>query len=279
MDSGAIWLASYPKSGNTWARLALWSLRADGSAPALTDIAQFGTVVTGRRLFDDLLEIESGHLTDAEIELLRPVLHDVLFAPDRPSELIKVHDAWFRTAAGRPVFDAKHSRAAIYILRDPRDVAVSWARFSNLSIDWAVRYLANPRASLTLDQRRLNSAVPQFLGSWSAHVTSWVDESGLDPVVVRYEDMHADLPGTLRRIAGRLGWPASDAAIEGAVAATRFDRLADEERRHGFHEIPDTASRFFVSGRAGGWRDVLTPEQAATIERDHEMVMRRFGYL
>jgi len=279
MDGSAIWLASYPKSGNTWARLALWSLLADGGAPALTDIAQFGNVVTGRRLFDDVLEIESGHLTDPEIELLRPVLHDVLFAVDRPAELVKIHDAWFRTAAGRPVFDARHSRAAIYILRDPRDVAVSWARFSNLSIDWAVRYLADPRAALTLDHRRLNSAVPQFLGDWSTHVTSWIDESGLDPVVVRYEDMHADLAGTLARIAARLDWPASDEAIAGAVAATRFDRFAEEERRHGFSEVPDSASRFFVSGRAGGWRDVLTPEQAATIERDHEAVMRRFGYL
>ncbi len=279
MDGSAIWLASYPKSGNTWLRLALWSLLAGGGAPALTDIAEFGNVVTARRLFDEALEVESGHLTNAETELLRPVLHDVLFAPDRPAELVKVHDAWFRTAAGRPVFDAKHSRAAIYILRDPRDVAISWARFSNQPIDWAIAYLANPRASLTPDHRRLNGTVPEFLGDWSGHVTSWIDESGLDPLVVRYEDMHADLPGMLSRIAARLGWPVSDEALAGALAATRFDRLAEEERRHGFSEMPATASRFFVSGRAGGWRDVLTPEQAATIERDHEAVMRRFGYL
>lgn len=279
MGGSAIWLASYPKSGNTWVRLALWSLRADGGTPALGDIAQFGNVAIWRRLLDEWLEVESGHLTGAEIELLRPVLHDALFASDRPPELVKVHDAWFLTAAGRPVFDASHSHAAIYIMRDPRDVAVSWARFSDRSIDWAVRYLANPRATLTADGRRLHSAVPQFIGAWSDHVTSWIDESGLDPVVVRYEDMHADLAGTLGCIAARLGWSASDAAIAGAVAATRFERLAEEERRHGFAEMPDTATRFFVSGRAGGWRDVLTPEQAATIERDHAAVMRRFGYL
>lgn len=279
MSGSAIWLASYPKSGNTWIRLALWSLLADGGAPALTDIEQFGNLVTGRRLFDDMLEVESGHLTNAEIELLRPMLHDLLFASDGPSELVKVHDAWFHTVAGRAVFDAKHSRAAIYILRDPRDVAVSWARFSNQSIDWAIAYLSDPRASLTPDDRRLNNTIPQFLGNWSAHVTSWIDESGLDPLVVRYEDMHADLPGALARIAARLDWPVSDEALAGVVAATRFERLADEERRHGFSEVPDTASHFFVSGRAGGWRDVLTPDQAATIERDHETVMRRFGYL
>ena len=279
MGGSAIWLASYPKSGNTWIRLALKSLLSGGSEVALGDIARFGTVVTGRRLLDEMLEVESGHLTDAEVELLRPVLHDALFVSGAQEQLIKVHDAWFRTAAGRPVFDAEHSRAAIYVLRDPRDVAVSWARFSAQPIDWAIAFLANPAAVLAPDRRGLTGNVRQFLGAWSAHVTSWVDDSALDPLVVRYEDLHADPAGTLARIAAHLGWPASDAAINGAVAATHFDRLAGEERRHGFAELPDSASRFFVSGRAGGWRDVLSAEQAAAIERDHDAVMRRFGYL
>ncbi|MDB5674884.1 MAG: Sulfotransferase [Sphingomonas bacterium] len=279
MGGNAIWLASYPKSGNTWIRLALKSLLAEGSEVALDDIARFGTAVTGRRLFDDMLEVESGHLTDAEVELLRPVLHDVLFASARPEELVKVHDAWFRTAAGRPLFDAHHSRAAIYVLRDPRDVAISWARFSAQPIDWAIAFLANPIAVLAPDRRGLTGNVRQFLGAWSAHVTSWIDDSALAPLVVRYEDMHADPAATLARIAAHLDWPASGAAIGGAVAATRFDRLAEQEERHGFAEMPDSASRFFVSGRAGGWRDILSAEQAATIERDHDVVMRRFGYL
>lgn len=279
MGGSAIWLASYPKSGNTWVRLALKSLLAEGSAIALGDIAQFGNVVTGRRLLDDMLEADSGHLTNGEIEVLRPALHDVLFAAGRSEELVKVHDAWFRTAAGRPVFDASHTRAAIYLLRDPRDVAISWARFSGRPIDWAIRFMASPRAILAPERWRVTAHIEQFLGSWSAHVTSWIDDSALDPLVLRYEDMHADLAGTMARIAAHLGWPASDVAIAGAVAATQFDRLAEQERRHGFAEVPDSASRFFVSGRAGGWRDVLSAEQATTIERDHGAVMRRFGYL
>lgn len=279
MGGSAIWLASYPKSGNTWVRLALKSLLAEGSAIALGDIAQFGNVVTGRRLLDDMLEADSGHLTNGEIEVLRPALHDVLFAAGRSEELVKVHDAWFRTSAGRPVFDASHTRAAIYLLRDPRDVAISWARFSGRPIDWAIRFMASQRAILAPERWRVTAHIEQFLGSWSAHVTSWIDDSALDPLVLRYEDMHADLAGTMARIAAHLGWPASDVAIAGAVAATQFDRLAEQERRHGFAEVPDFASRFFVSGRAGGWRDVLSAEQAATIERDHGAVMRRFGYL
>jgi aryl sulfotransferase len=279
MPGSAIWLASYPKSGNTWMRLALRSLSSGGDDVALTDIARYGSVVNNRDMLDDVLETESGHLTDAEIARLRPMLHDALFAVGKPPSLVKVHDAWSRTPGGRVMFDARHTHATIYILRDPRDVAISWARFMNRSIDWAIAYLANPEAMIRNSRRQLSSTVPQFIGHWSAHVTSWVDDSGLAPLVVRYEDMHADLPATLRRIADRLGWSPSDAAIAGAVVATRFDRLADQERRHGFGENPDTAERFFHSGRAGGWREVLTPEQAAAIERSHEIVMRRFAYL
>ena len=97
--------------------------------------------------------------------------------------------------------------------------------------------------------------------------------------MIRYEDMISDMPGALTRMAEHLGWPVEPGAIAGAVAATQFDRLAELEKRHGFGEVPDSAQRFFVSGRAGGWRDVLTAEQAARIEQDHGAVMRRFGYL
>jgi aryl sulfotransferase len=279
MPGSAIWLASYPKSGNTWARLALRSMSAGGEDVALNDIAGFGSVVVGRGLFDEFLETESGHLTGEEITLLRPALHDVLFAAGKPPSLVKVHDAWFRTSAGRALFDAHHTHATIYILRDPRDVVVSWSRFMDRTIDWTIGSMADPTAMIRHGPRQLSGNVPQFLGHWSAHVTGWVDDSGLDPLVVRYEDMHADLPGVLRRIVHHVGWTASDEAIAGAVVATRFERLADAERRHGFAENPDTAARFFHTGRAGGWRDVLSAEQAARIERDHEAVMRRFGYL
>lgn len=276
---GLIWLASYPKSGNTWARVALSSLWAGGAPRALADIARFAIMPTARRLFDDWLEVEADNLTDAELARLRPLLHDALAAAHDDPLPLKVHDRWHLGDRGRAIFDRSHSRAAIYILRDPRDVAVSWARFTARSIDQTIDTMANDRATLNVGDSRILAHIPQWIGHWSAHVASWIDESDLAPLVVRYEDMHADLGAVLARIATHLGQPAPLGAVAGAVETSRFERLAREERESGFREIPDSAERFFVSGRTGGWRGVLTPRQAARIERDHEAVMRRFAYL
>ncbi|WP_404372308.1 sulfotransferase domain-containing protein [Sphingomonas sp. MMS24-J45] len=275
----AIWLASYPKSGNTWLRLLLKSLQEHGGPVALSDLSTYARMPIGRHLFDGVLEADSGSMTEAEIEALRPAFHDAHFGAGGPDELCKVHDCWFRTPEGRAVFDRHHTRAALYIVRDPRDVAVSWARFMGRSIDWAVQFMADRAARLQPPADRIGGGISQRLGNWSDHVLSWVDESGLDPLVIRYEDMHADLPATLARVVVHLGWDATPSAIAGAVAATRFERLADEEARSGFRQKPASAERFFHTGRSGGWRDVLDPDQAARIVADHEGVMRRFGYL
>jgi aryl sulfotransferase len=276
--SGAIWLASYPKSGNTWARFALRSLHGGGEQVGLNDIGRFAIWNVSHALMDKWLGVESNHLTAEEAEALRPDFHAAYFDLPEPRP-VKVHDAWTRTADGRPIFDAAFTHAAIYLLRDPRDVAVSWARFMGRSLDRAVAMLADPEADINPDAGRGKSQLRQRLGSWSGHIASWIDESGLDPVVIRYEDMLADPADALRRMAARIGWDASDEAVAGAVEATRFERLAGLERRHGFVERSDKAQAFFRSGKAGGWRDVLSPEQGARIERDQGEMMARFGYL
>jgi aryl sulfotransferase len=276
--SGAIWLASYPKSGNTWARFALRSLKGGGEQLRLDQIGGFAIWNATHGLMDFWLEVESNHLSLAEVEALRPAYHAAYFAGREP-RACKVHDLWQPPAEGPALFDASFTHATIYMLRDPRDVAVSWARFMGQTLDRAIARLADPECGINPDSGRGKSQFRQRLGTWSEHVVSWVDESGLIPLVVRYEDMLAEPGESLRRMAGAMGWQAQDDAIAGAVAATRFERLADLERRHGFPERADSTDRFFRSGKAGGWREVLTPGQAARIERDHGAVMARFGYL
>lgn len=275
---GAIWLASYPKSGNTWLRSALYALRHRRSDFTLMDLATFGSIHATYGHIDRWMEIESSNLTHDEAEALRPDFYATLFGERREPIPSKVHDAWTRTRDGRPLFGASFTHAAIYIVRDPRDIAVSWSKFFGYSIDQTIDTLANPDAALAVDRARRSTQLRQKLGTWSQHVSSWVDDSGLSPTVLRYEDMLADPALAFRRVCEAIGWQRDEAAIRSAIQSASFETLAAQERRQGFGEVADRTERFFRSGTAGGWRDVLTHDQAARIERDHGEVMRRFGY-
>lgn len=276
--SGAIWLASYPRSGNTWTRMALYSLQNGGGEIDFSQIGGFGQMTSGREVIDRTLEIDTALMRPDELRELRPDAHAALFADDHPPELSKVHDAWIRTPSWRPVFDKACTHAAIYLIRDPRDVAVSWARFQQWPIERGVAFLCNRKAMLA-SPGMIGTQLRQQIGTWSEHAASWIDESGLDPLVIRYEDQLADPAGALTRMAAHIGWDAPAEVVARAVEKTRFDQLAAKERREGFLEGAVQTERFFHSGRSGTWRSILTAEQAAKLEHEHRAMMARFGYL
>ncbi|HEY0832749.1 MAG TPA: sulfotransferase domain-containing protein [Azospirillum sp.] len=275
--NGFYWLTSYPKSGNTWVRLALWALR-HGRPPGLADLAGWIPVSGGRTAFDEVLEVESSDLCGAEIEALRPRLYEAMAREATEPMVRKVHEGWVMTPAGEPLFPPAATIGAIYVARDPRDVAVALSHHLGVPQDEAIAFMAAPDARLFSKFRSLGRQFTSRLLTWSRHVESWLDDSGARVLVVRYEDMSADLPAELARVAQFLGWAPGPEAVTAAREGTRFDRLRSEEARKGFREKPPEMERFFRRGEAGGWRDTLTPAQAARIERDHGAVMARLGY-
>src|SRR5690606_20930190 len=118
----------------------------------------------------------------------------------------------------------------------PRDVAASFAHHFEMDIDRAIDLMADLDYRVAAKGDSAHFHLPQHYSSWSAHVLSWLDDSGHEPLAIRYEDMVADLAATLRKVSTALGWSSSDAAIEAAVAATRFDRLRAEEAAGKFPE-------------------------------------------
>ncbi len=277
---GNVWLASYPKSGNTWMRIALLSLR-DGGAEVKVDRLKrdIGVFLAMRHRLDMLLDIDSSDLAPEETLLLRPKIYDLFDLANEKVLVWKVHDCWEKTPDGAAMFPAEATAAAIYLVRDPRDVAVSYAHYFGVDIDKAIETMADRSYRVAAKTDSCHFHLPQTYSSWSEHVLSWIDRSGLSPLVLRYEDMVADMGLALRQVSDLLGWTSSAAAIEGAVASTRFDRLQAQERAVGFQEVMLKERPFFRQGKAGTWRDVLSATQVARLERDHGAVMARLGYL
>lgn len=274
------WIASYPKSGNTWLRAALTSLRHGGG---VVDINRLDgeRIASSRALFDRYTSVEASNLTDVEIQRLRPAVFRSLAQAQQKPVLCKVHDAYAR-AGNEPLFPADATLGAVYIVRDPRDVAVSLAHHRQWSLRRAVDFLCTPDVDMAASRDRMNRQLRQALGSWSQHVQSWVapdGAAGAFPVrVVRYEAMHSDLLTILGDIASDMDWRVDAAQLAGAVAASSFDRLKRQEEAGGFSERPTTMQAFFRTGQVDGWREALSPAQAAQIEDCHAEWMERLGY-
>lgn len=272
--SGIIWLASYPKSGNTWLRIFLANLLRDDEGPLhINDLSL--PVAANRQIFDDAAGVEASDLTEEEIARYRPRVFRCLAATSMSTVFLKTHDAYTILPGGEPLIPTDVSIGAIYIVRNPLDVAISFAHHSGATLDRVITVMAEDHA-FTYDPPTRN--LSQRLLSWNGHVLSWVDDTPFPVHVVRYEDMLDQPLETFRGIASFCRLPCDSARVARAVRHSSFDRLRGQERASGFIERPQSASMFFREGKANVWRDVLSPSQVDRILGDHGAVMRRFGY-
>ena len=286
-----IWLASYPKSGNTWFRMLVANLSAKDKAADINDLPARGGIASARGPFDYLTLIESALLSHDEIDCLRPRVYEELASGaqddeyDKPEEIppvrfVKVHDAYTLTPKGEPLLaGARGADGAIVIVRDPRDVAPSLANHNRVDIDAAIKQLNSPETAYCAKPARLDTQLRQKVASWSGHIASWLDQTDIPVHLVRYEDLQADTAAVFRAALAFAGRSATDEEILRAVAYADFAQLRRQEEEKGFSETPRRpGGLFFRRGEVGAWRDELTPEQVARIEAGHAPMMRRLGY-
>ncbi len=285
--SGAIhWLASYPKSGNTWTRVLFTNYLRDDDEPADINELDGGPIASARAVFDEHVGIEASDLTQDEIERLRPrvyehVSSELLAAQGEGDDpmLMKVHDAITLTADGVPLIPAAATAGAIYLLRDPRDVVESFAHHNARDVETMVGRMADPSMAFVDRGSRLHNQLRQRLLTWSGHVESWVDHTDFPVLVVRYEDLADDTVAVFTEMVRFVGLDPDADRVRRAVEFSAFGRLQAQEVESGFGEKMPRASSFFRQGKARAWESSLAPELARRIEADQATVMKRFGYL
>jgi hypothetical protein len=236
-----VFITSYPRSGNTWFRFLVANLKSGGNAGF------------------------------ANLESLIPDIYQnsdaVMRKVERP-RVLKSHEA----------FDARYPRV-IYLIRDPRDVVVSYYHFL---IKWRLIEDGYPISEFV--SRMLSGDLP--FGSWGHNVESWLAERDGNPdfVLLRYEDLLADPVRELQKIAPMLGLDAGDTArLERAIALSSADRMRELEKKEAGQWATTRHTRndkAFVRGASsGGWGKELPPGEVARLEQEWGSLMRRFGYL
>jgi len=277
-----IWLASYPKSGNTWFRVFYTNLIHAKVRPANLNELEARHQAASRSLFDDYTGVESADLTQDEIERLRPRVYEAISCAegkDGKPIMMKIHDAFTRTDDDRPLVAPHATRGAIYFLRNPLDVAVSFAHQNGCDIDTMITIMADDAYSLCRRSDMLANQLRQRLSSWSSHVTGWVDGLGHQLHLMRYEDMVRNPLETFTGAARFAHLPDEPGRIRKALHFSEFRELQRQEQADGFVEKSPSAESFFRKGQIGSWREVLNDRQARRIIHDHYAVMKRFGYL
>lgn len=280
MMNGIIWLASYPKSGNTWFRIFLRNLLSPSEQPARLDAIGF-PIASGRAIFDDFAGIDSSDLTPDEIDSLRPRVYEQIAAEAREGPVfMKTHDAYTYLPNGEPLLSRGATAGAIYLIRNPLDVAVSFANHSaHQRFDYTVARMGSRTDAFNATTDRLDGQLRQQLLGWSGHVHSWLAARDTALHVMRYEDMKS---ASLRAFTAAIrfaGLEHSEALVQQALDRCQFEKLQEQERGTGFREKYRKCKAFFRAGETGTWRRHLSEAQVARIIADHGDLMTQFGYL
>ena len=288
---GIVWIVAYPKSGTTWTRAVLTNYLQDTPDPASINGLVGDWRVNVRDNFDHVIGLDSSDLRADELVRLLPrfrelLAESLLSTPADASRgggagrrfFAKSHEP-FEGPSGGPRFSPVGTACAIYLVRNPLDVAVSYAHQMQAPIEQTVRRMNDPAAQDLPAVRSIGAPLPNPLGTWSEHVASWLQQSAVPTCVARYEDLLMEPIagfGRIVRFAG-LEWQAKRLAR--AVENASFNRLRAQEAEQGFGERQQTAPTFFRAGVAGGWRDVLTHDQVQALVAAHRPMMARLGYL
>ncbi len=272
-----VWLATYPKSGNTWLRAFLYNLIEQPSKPGrIAILTDYFESESDPRWYIPMLAGKSPEeCDDEEIISLKSAVHRQIAASrPRGSIFTKTHNR-FGKFNGHPLHNVSVMSAAIYIVRNPLDVVLSTADHFGLAVDDAINFMANEETGTPSNMENMVS----FLGSWSNHVESWTGKPHKQVVVVRYEDMLDKPLKAFGQVARLLGRGKDKNGIKRAIQFSSFAELKKQEMDTGFIECSQNSKKFFRKGRKNQWVDELSDAQVERIVESHRQQMQRFKYI
>ena len=282
-----IWIASYPKAGNTIVRslLASYFFSEDGNFDfdLLNNIRQFPDISLFKKLQID---------TTNEKEVVKNYINaQKLIIKKGSINFLKTHSSLFNINNNH-FTDLHRSLGAIYIVRDPRNVVRSYANHFQVTEEEAATHLTEQRFSYGMKNlENQENRVVTHLGSWSFNYNSWTSfKTHKRYLLVKYEDLISNKEKILIKILkfvhklAKINFVLDKNKLKNILESTSFEKMQDLEIKKGFNESIITKKigskiNFFYLGPKNNWKNSLNVEIKKNIEKCFEKEMSELGYL
>ena len=271
-----IWIASYPKSGNTWMRFLLANYFFNHDMVFDPTIVKHITSLNFPKEISKLNErnkLDINHISKFWIPAQNNLqVHggDVTF--------LKTHNANI-SVKGKSFTNENYTIAVIYIVRDPRDVIISSHNYFGSDYDKLINDICYDKYFTILGD--IDKGNLQVLSTWDVHVNSWIQKMNSVPkIIVRYEDMIKDTDkifrNTVNFLAKILNFHVNEQKLKFSVKNSKFKKLSNMEDEIGFIENGNVDKKFFRKGKIGQYKDILTKSQ---IDQINQKFMKEMSYL
>ena len=276
-----IWLASYPKSGNTLLRsiISSYIFSNDGELKFkdLYKISQFPNVDHFKNLNIDIFndDVLFKNLLNAQ----------KIINSDKKVYFFKTHSMFYEL--GETIFtDLDNSLATIYIVRDPRNIVTSFSHHYSIPIDEAADIMINKKKMII----KTNDNLSVLIGSWDYNYNSWKQFKRKRFLLIKYEDLIFKKRETIEIIFNfliKLGikeFEIDNHKLDNVIKSTDFKKMKNLEKKDNFRESildKNTGKNkdFFNLGPDNDWKKILNPEIKSEIEKAFQNEMKELGYM
>ena len=277
-----LWLASYPKSGNTLLRsfLSTYFFSKDGNFnfDLLRNIKQY----PNNKLFLELgVDISNRH----EIAKNHLNAQKLINQNKKSFQFWKTHSSFVKMD-GYSFTDLNNTLGVIYIVRDPRDVVISYAHHNNQTIEQTLKMI-NQNYILGAE---IKDKIPVYLGSWSYNYNSWKVFKNINKyLLIKYEELILNDEKYFEKILlfikniSKMDFDISEKKIKKVLEEIKFEKLKKLEKEKGFHESKKddkgNTINFFRSGKTKQWKNNLDLKTKNMIEEVCQKEMKELGYI
>jgi hypothetical protein len=274
-----IWLASYPKSGNTWIRLFLDKLLNNNEN---IDINNIKSIQFPQKFHFDGLVKDTNNLKETSVNYI--VAQDKINL-DNKIKFFKTHSANWK-AYNTSFTNFENTLGVIHIVRDPRNIVTSVLNhFSKESYPEAMKFMNNS-AQQIWDNKNESEKFLTLISSWSNHYNSW-KKFKKNNLLISYERLLNEPEKEFNKICNLLSKITNLSfkknQILEAIDKCKFTNLQKLETEKGFVEaVSDkngNVKKFFNLGPNNNWEKLLDPEIKSEIEKLFGNEMRDLGYI